>query len=225
MLPKITDYWDTSQESIPRFASELSKLSPKAAKKITTATHAEVTEHVRVLSDKHLLLAAATVADNLYQAASTIEFWDTAVEDYLKCSAATFFGLLSQRGYQIHYVIDNCYDDLQRPTQLFPLWFQACGIVYVCPQLIVLKLMEADGVPMANYSDSLSNYIAEARHIGGLIVQKCRDEASHYVYLETDFQDGSLDTALQSRGAPGVLSVFRNEVPVPGSNVAVVFPE
>lgn len=225
MLPKITNYWDTAQDAIPRFAAELSALSPTAAKETTTATRAAVTEHLRVLPDKLLLLAAVAVANDLYRAASTIAFWNTSVADYLGCSAATFFGLLSQRGYRLHYVIDNSFEDLQRPTQLFPLWFQACGIVYICPQLLALDLMRSDGVAVADDSVSLAHHIAEARHLGDRIVQKCREEARHYVYLETDFQDGSLDTALQGRGEAGVLSLFRNEAPVLGSKVAVVLPK
>ena len=225
MLPKITDYWDTVQDGIPRSAVELSTLSARAAKKTTAATRAAVTEHLRVLPDKTLLHAAFVVADDLYRAASTIAFWNTSVDDYLKCSAATFFGLFSQRGYKLHYVVDNSFEDLQRPTELFPLWFRACGIVYICPQLLALELMQHDGVAVVDRSASMAQYIAEARHLGDRLVQECNDEARHYVYLETNFQDGSLDTALQSRGAAGVLSVFRNEAPVPGSKAAVAFPD
>lgn len=225
MLQRITDYWDTLQDAIPRFANELSRLSPSAAKRKAVETRAEIIEHCRVLPDKVLLQAAVPIADHVYRAASTIGFYDASVSEYLWCSAGTFFGVLSQRGYQLQYVIDNTYDDPQRPTQLFPPWFKACGLVYACPQAVVLQLMQADGVPETNYLESLAHYIGEARYVADCLLQRCREKALHYLFLDTDSQEGSLQYAMQGQGAPGVLGMFRNEAAVPGSNVSVSFPE
>lgn len=225
MLPKITDYWDTAQEAIPRFAAELSGLAPEAARELTALIRAEVTEHFRVLTDKQVLLATVAIADDLYRAASAIPCWDDSVSDYLECSASSFFSLLKKRGYRLEYVIDNGFDDLQRPTQLFPEWFRACGIVYICPQDAACRLMRADGVAVDAYPAALARTMAEARDVGSQLARRCRQEARHFVYLETDCIEGSHVTALQDRGAPGTLSVFRREAPVPGSKVEVVFPK
>ena len=225
MLPKISDYLDTAQDAIPRFAAELSGLPPTAAKEMADAVRAEVTEHVRVCPDKELLLAAFVVAEELYRAAATIEFWDASVADYLQCSAATFFGLLSQRGYQLHYVVDNLYEDPQRPTEFFPQWFHACGLAYICPLFAAFGLMNADGVAETDLAASVAYYLAEARNVASVALLLSRKRGRHYVYLETDLEEGCLDLALEGRGTPGVLSVFRNEAPVPGSRAAVVSPE
>jgi hypothetical protein len=224
VLPKLTDYWDTAQDTIPRFAGKLSALAPGDAEQTMAEVQSEVTAHVRVCPDEQLRTAAVVVAEELYRAAATIAYWDPSMPDYLACSAATFFELLAQRGYQLHYVVDNYYEDLQRPTQLFPVWFQACGLAYLCPQAAALDLMGRDGVPEADRSASLGKYIGEARMLSAAGVDLCRTRGRHFAYLESDFEEGSLDAALAGRGAAGVISVFRNEAPLPGSTVTVVYP-
>jgi hypothetical protein len=205
MLPKISDYWDTAKDAIPGFAAELAAQSPAAAKETTSAIRAAITEHVRVLSDQWLPLVAFVVAEELYRAASTITVWNSSVADYLDCSAATFFGLLSQRGYRLHYVIDNSFQEMQRPTQLFPSWFQACGIQYQCPQLLEsefgLEPTESQGV----VSDVLRGFFADGRH---------------YVLLDADSIESSFDAPLEQRDTKGVLTVIRTEAPGPGSKAS-----
>ncbi len=206
MLPKLSDYWDTAKDAIPRFAAELAAQSPTAAKETTTAIRAAVTEHLRVLPDQWLPRVAFVVAEDLYRAANTITAWNASVADYLACSAATFFGLLSQRGYRLHYVIDNSFQEMQRPIQLFPLWFRACGIEYQCPQLVEsefgLEPTESQGV----VSQVLRGFFADGRH---------------YVVLDTDSIESSFDTPLEQRDTKGVLTVIRTEAPGPGSKALV----
>ncbi len=102
---------------------------------MTNMIRAAVTEHVRVLPDRWLHWAAFIAAEDLYRTANAITAWTSSVADYLACSAGTFFRILSQRGCHLHYVIDNSCQEMQRPLELFPLWFLACGIHYECPQL------------------------------------------------------------------------------------------
>jgi hypothetical protein len=92
VLPKITDYWDTNRDAIPRFAAELSAPSPMAANETTVATRTAVTEHVRVLPDEELLRAAVAIADDLYRAARN----DRIVE-YLHCRVSPM-GLAPSQG-------------------------------------------------------------------------------------------------------------------------------
>lgn len=202
MLPKISDYWDTAKEAVPRFAAELAAQSPTAAKQTTSAIRAAVTEHVRVLSDQWLPRVAFVVAEDLYRAANTITAWNASVADYLACSAGTFFALLSQRGFRLHYVIDNSFQEMQRPIQLFPLWFQACGIEYQCPQLVESKFGLEPTESQAVVSDVLRGFFAHGRH---------------YVLLDTDSIESSFDAPLEQRDTKGILTVIRTEAPGPES--------
>lgn len=206
MCPKISDYWDASKKAIPRFAAYLAAQSPTTAEQAKSAIRAAVTEHVRVLTDDWLPRVAFVVAEDLYRTANAITVWDDSVADYLACSAGTFFSLLSQRGYRLHYVIDNSFQEMQRPIQLFPSWFQACGIEYQCPQVLEsefgLEPKESQGV----VSDVLRGFFAQGRH---------------YVVLDTDSIESSFDAPLEQRNAEGVVTVIRTEAPGPGSKALV----
>ncbi|HPA20375.1 MAG TPA: hypothetical protein PLU30_21675 [Verrucomicrobiae bacterium] len=206
VLPKISDYWDTGKDSIPRFAAALAAQSPTAAGETASAIRAAITAHVRVLPDQWLPRVAFVVAEDLYRAANAITIWTASIADYLECSAGTFFGLLSRRGYCLHYVIDNSFQEMQRPTELFPLWFQACGIEYVCPQLLEsqfgLEPIESQGVASE-------------------ILRKCFADSRHYVVLDTDSIESSFAAPLEQRDTKGVITVVRTEAPGPGSKSLV----
>ena len=205
MLPRIVDYWDSATDAVPRFAAELDKLSPAAAKQSTAAIRAAIKEHLRVIPDEGLPQIAFVVAEDLYRMANTATIWNASVSDYLECSAGTFFDIFSQRGYQLHYSIDNSFPDTQRPLELFPLWFNACGIHYECPQLL-----EANGTP-ASQSRALANQHLREAFAGG----------RHYLLLDIDSAPGSFDAPLEQVDADGVLNIFRNEASGPGSKAAV----
>jgi hypothetical protein len=206
MLPKISDYWDTAKNAIPRLAAELEAQSPTAAKETAAAIRDAVTEHLRVLPDEWLPRVAFVVAEDLYRAASTITAWDDSVADYLACSAGTFFALLSMRGYRLHYVIDNSFQEMQRPTLLFPLWFKACGIEYQCPQVLETEFGLDPTESRVVVSDILREFYAQGRH---------------YVLLDTDSTASSFEAPLAQRDTKGILTVIRTEAPGPGSKASV----
>src|SRR5207248_10525888 len=104
-----------------------------------------------------------------------------------------------------HYVIDNSFQEMQRPIQLFPLWFQACGIEYQCSQLVEslgLEPTESQGV----VSEVLRGFFADGRH---------------YVVLDTDSIESSFDAPLEQLDTKGVLTIIRTEGPGPGSEASL----
>jgi hypothetical protein len=206
MLPKISDYWDSTKNAIPRFAAELEALSPTAAKQTTATIRAAVTEHVRVLSDQWLPRVAFVVAEDLYRTANTIAAWNTSVADYLACSAATFFDLLSQRGYCLHYIIDNSFQQMQRPIELFPLFFPACGIEYQCPQHLESTFGLAPG---------------ESQGVSSQVLRGLFAQGKHYLLLDTDSIESSFAAPLEQRKTKGVITVIRNEAPGAGSKASL----
>lgn len=67
--------------------------------------------------------------------------------------------------------------------------------------------------------------IDEARDLADRLLSQCAETGRHYLFLEADYQEGALDLALQGSGGHGVLTIFRNDAPVPGSTVSVSFPD
>jgi hypothetical protein len=169
------------------------------------------------------------MVDDLYKYVNDEVLMDRALFAYLDAFARTFTKTVRERGYVIHYIVENQFSDVDflmvGPFDLFPKVFNAAGFVYVCPHQLALQLMQADGVAVSQYSRAIAQYIAEARVVGNRLVNQCYGTGQHYVFLEADYQEDALDIALQGSGAPGVLSVFRNDAPVPGSTVSVSFPD
>jgi hypothetical protein len=136
MLGKITDYWDSNARAIDSFAKEVGSLPPASQGATMRDLEAAVREHVRVIPAPLLPTVAMVVADDLYKAACWIDRWDDDLAGYLRASAGPFWSSFGERGYVLHQLIDNVFEDLARPLELFPEWFRSCGIIYVCPQSV-----------------------------------------------------------------------------------------
>jgi hypothetical protein len=186
---------------------------------------AAIVRHVDLLTDQDLTMAAVAMADDLYKAADQSSYWNEALKEYLTESAAAFFEALSGRGYQVNYVIDNNYEDLIRPTRFDPMWFRSAGIIYVCPQDMASQLMEADRVSESERSRLMPKYIQEGRHVANQAVNRCRSEKRSFVFLAIDGNESCLKNAYAAVGSPGVIGMFRNEAPIPGSHVGVNMPK
>lgn len=226
---RLVDYWDQRTGAINRNAFRLGRLDgPERA-----AACGEIRDAVRAraqaLGDTHLLQAAVTLVDDLYKYVNDEVLMGPALFEYLDAFGRTFTRTVRERGYVIRYVVDNQFSGVDflmlGPFDVFPKIFNAAGFVYVCPQHLALRLMQGDGIAASGYEGALARYIDEARIVGDQLVGKCHDDGLHYVFLEADYQDGALDAALRGSGDPGVLSVFRNDAPVPGSEVSISFPE
>lgn len=225
----LAGYWDQTTDAINRNTRRLFGLSEPERVAACGQIRDAVLQRVHVLPDTQLLQAAVSMVDDLYKFVNEEARVDRALFAYLDAFARTFTTALRARGYVLHYVAENQFsgDDflMLGPLDLFPKVFSAAGFVYVCPHYLAWQLMQADGVAAAQCSLAISQYIDEARVLGDRLVQQCRQTSRHIVFLEVDYQEGALDIALQSAGARGVINVFRNDAPVPGSTVAVSFPE
>jgi hypothetical protein len=225
----IVDYWDQMTGSINRGAIRLSKLSGPERVAACGRIRDAVGRRAQSLADINLLKAAVSMVDDLYKYVNDEVLMDQALFDYIDAFGRTLANTVRKRGYVIRYVVENQFLSLDflmlGPFDLFPKVFNAAGLVYICPQQLGLQLMQADGIAATDYETAIPRYITEARHVCNRLASDCQDDNRHYVFLEADYEEGALDVALRGGGDPGVLSVFRDDAPVPGSMVSVGFPE
>jgi hypothetical protein len=164
--------------------------------------------------------------DDLYKAACAVTRWDDGLATYLVASAGTFMDLVADRGFRCQYLVDNAWEDLARPLELFPHWYRAAGLVYACPQGIARELMKHDD-PAASDAElptRMARYIDEARDVVTQLVERCAGEGRHFVQLDADSIDSSFARGFEDAGADRVLTVFRNQAPEPGSKIDLWYP-
>lgn len=225
MYPRLTDYWDEQVRAIDTGARRLADLSEDTGQAALDAIHAAVTEHVRVVPDDLLAKVAVSFADDLYKAACGIDRWDDSLDDYLAASAGTMSAHLTERGLHLQYLVDNAWQDLTKPLQLLPRWYQAAGFVYACPAVVALQLAAHDGLDAAaDVYGVLQRYGSEARDVVDQLVGRCQLERRPVMQLDTDSTKQSFDVALSARGKAGVVTVFRDAAPEPGTQVAAWLP-
>ncbi|MEJ7785476.1 MAG: hypothetical protein WKF96_11780 [Solirubrobacteraceae bacterium] len=223
--PRLTDYWDFGARAIDRHARDLEKLNEAELRAVLSLVADAITDHVDNLPEELLPAAAVAIVDDLYKSACVINRWDDILGTYLATSARTLLSELASRGIHIQYLVDNVWDELERPVDLFPHWFEAAGFVYVCPQEIVSKLAEEDGrSDDVDAEELLSAYIEESRHVGGQIVARCQEEPRHFVQLDCDWVQGSFDQAFTQAGGEGVVTILRIAAADAGTHVKVWWP-
>lgn len=223
MLPRVTDYWNEGVGSINRNASELGELGAEERAGALQQIRDALTKHVGALPDELLVQAAIPIIDDLYKAACSTERWDANIAAYLEASAGTFWALFAERGFVCHYLVDNTWEDLSRPLELFPGWFETSGLIYACPQAIAGELMKADG-EKRRAKEAMPWYIEEARAVTAQVVSKALEARRSFVLLEADFDQRSFAAAFEAVEGPGVLTLFRNESATPGTTVRVWLP-
>ena len=225
----LSDFWDQNKNAVIQNASRLMRLrDDERAKEILSIRH-EVTRQVNALSDEQMLKLAVTLVDDIYQHVNDEVIVGPIVFAYLDACGAALIQLLKARGYVVHYIVENQFLSTEflflGPFDIFKKFFNAIGLVYICPQLLGWQLMSADGINEEQYSEQFAQYADEARFLSSRLVEKCRQEDRHFIYLETDFREGCLDRVMDLQGAANVLRVFRNDAPVPDSSVDVIFPK
>lgn len=188
-----------------------------------SAIRSAVDSKAAAASTGDLLAQTAIMVDDLYKAASTTPAWDRALGLYLEASAGTLTTNLTAREFTVLYVVDNSFEpgNMQRPLELFGPGFGCAGFVYACPQECSLRLMGRDGVPPRDQLGQLNRYISEGRMVADRLVDSCMAARRHVVYLDTDADQGSLAPILARKDEPRVLTIFRNQAPVPDTNVEV----
>ncbi len=226
MLPKITDYFDTQTDAVQKYLDKL-EISHQVESDFTEIREA-VSEHMRVLPLKWLLTVSYVVADDLYKTGNALRLWTQRHSQYIEASAGTFFQRFQEKGYVLRYGINNSFEQtdfgLQRPLYLLPALFAASGLVYVCPETVGVELMKHDGVPSSQFVKKYRQYEAESPHVARSLVQKCNEMRKSYVVLELgDKQD--LLSEISADAETKVVTVFRSEPPIAGSNISVTLPK
>jgi hypothetical protein len=231
LLPKITDYWDWTRDSLEKFSLEITMASPEVRVSSLSAIRDAITEHVRVLPERNLLDVLFIVAENLFKADNRTPLGGSAFEIYLEASAGTLYALAKQRNCILHYLVDNIYEQtefgMRRPLKLYEGWFRSAGLVYICPQAIAISLMDHDKQDASQYFRLLPKYIGEGIDVAYQVVEKCHTEGRHYVFLNADSSDKpfSFECCLKTAKSPGIVTAFRNEAPVVGSKISVIYPQ
>jgi hypothetical protein len=232
MLPHIADYWDERVQAIDRLSRVLEAVPAPEQHHQLHLIYNAVRRHVDALSDEHVVRAAVFVADDLYKAASQMSYWDWALESYLLASAGTFFQAVRQRGFVVHYVVDNAYEDLTGPVRWFSKWYGQTGFQYVCPQHIAYADLILGGESKDDLSRPLDpshlrlipNHLRHASEVASELVKLCHEKGCHFIFLTTDSAAVPVAGAMDTAGSPGVVHVFRNQPPVAGSTCSIQLP-
>jgi len=222
MLPRLSDYWDFNIHALQRGADRYEALPESEWDAAGAQIAAALTEHFRAFPDNLLRGGAVSFVDDLYKEASATTRWGGAFPRFMYDCAGTISRLFAERGIHIQYLVDNEFEDMTRPLQLYSDWFRHAGFVYLCPQATVLDIAAHDGVAeSAEFAELCRRYIAEARHIVDQAAERCQAERKHFIHLDTDSVPTSYNVALHAIREPGTVTVSRDHAPVPGSKVDV----
>jgi len=185
--------------------------------------------HVNVLSDRTLMHVGAVMADDLYRSMSVTKSIDKSISLYLESSASEFLKLFRQRGFVIHYIVDNIITegspDFQNLLGFVGNWFNSAGFFYICPQEIALDFMLHDNISKDDYYRELPRYIDEARYLMHIAIDKCVSEYKHFILVDADFEEEHLLSLIHGEINPGILRALRNQPVDKSSEITIIFPD
>lgn len=231
LFNKITDYWDNqTRNSIFEFSQLIGFYPQDKKEQALQDIRRAMFEHAQILNDEQLTYAAFIIADDIYKSANEISLFNLYISEYLEASAGTFFEIVKERGYCLRYLANNLYAGsasagMIRPLQFFRYFFLPAGIKYICPHEIALELMKRDGLNVEDYDASIDKYLKEAQLVGDMVIDKCHENGEHYFSLQINGDQSNFASSLARVKDKGVITVFRSEPPLPGTNCDVVFPE
>ena len=223
-FPGLLDYFDDRQSRLIELSKRLSALPDADRAVALDIVRSEVARLTNELTDEILPQVSVSAIEDLYKSGSVLTQWDLSTHQYVQAMWGTFFTVFAERGYLMHYVVENTFPEhLDRPLILYPYLFGAAGFVYLCPHQLAAMLPEAAGLERT--IDSLRPLVAEARYLAIKAATSPKAKNRHLIYLEIDFEPRCLDGVLKLGTRPGVIQVIRDQAPVPGSKVAIRFPK
>lgn len=231
VLENISDYWDNQyQNSIFEYSQIISHYPAGQREQVKNLIREAIFEHVAALNDKQLVYAAFIIADDIYKSANEISLFIPFISEYLQASAGTFYDLLKQRGYYLHYLTNtvfagNAFQGFIRPLHIFWQFFEPAGLRYICPHAIALELMQRDGLSEKDFEKNIAAYLRRAETAGNSIIHRCHADKKHYINLQIDGDDRNFRTSFAHAKDKGTITVLRSEVPVRGTSCAVIFPD
>lgn len=231
-MPRVTHIghlWNQEQGAVRYWAHKLGRGDADAKKRGVRFFREKIMTYAAALNDHDIQMAVFEMVDEIYKTANSPAILSQderrGITQYLSVSAAVFAAVVSQRGFAIHYVVNNTFkrdlDNLEGPLFIFPDWFKAAGFNYICPQLIGWQLIVDCEGNDETFLLAWPECEKDSRERAGVNVELCHEKHQHYVYLDTEGNDSSFDVAMKAAQFPGVVQVFREEPPVPGSKCVV----
>ncbi|MBV9328089.1 MAG: hypothetical protein JO352_30610 [Chloroflexi bacterium] len=104
---------------------------------------------------------------------------------YLQATARTLVEAAKEQGYVLHYIVDNVFDEFGRLLLVYPVWFGACGLKFLCPHGSALELMQVEkaDISYAEYKTNLPKFVAAAHDAASQAVHRCDQDSVPYVFL------------------------------------------
>ena len=112
----LLDYFDDRQSRLIELSKRLSAL-PDADRAVALDTvRSEVARLTNELTDEILRQVSVAVIEDLYKSGNVLTQWDSSTQQYVQAMWGTFFTVLAERGYLMHYVVENTFPEhLDRP--------------------------------------------------------------------------------------------------------------
>lgn len=220
----IKDYWNWKTDAIFANAAKIAKYDEKKQNDTYGLIRQSIHSLAETFTERDLAVNAFLMCEDFYKSLNrpTIRL-DNSLMQYIHASCGSFCEILFQRGFAVHYLIDNTFEQTEfgmtYPLRAFPFLFRAAGFVYICPQHIAFEMITYD--KKEKYFDHLPDYIGKARLASSGLIDKCHRDGRHYVLLDTDADEKLLEKAMDFGNTPHVVTVLRNEAPIEGSTCAV----
>jgi hypothetical protein len=228
-FPRITDFWEYRTKAVLSGAEHLQSLSADDRARSLTMLAEQVRGHMRRLDDSYLVAAAWVMAEDLYKSLFGGFWWSDDVADYLAATASVLIQELMQRGFVLHYVVDNTASPADLPMMLtyVPAIYQAAGLSVVGPQLMALAVMKDKG--KEHDVAAIPAYIAEGKEVADYLVTRLQQDRISYVFLNLELAEAesagvSFNVALSNAQQPGTIVVFRQQPPVAGTTSQLFLP-
>lgn len=220
----IVEFFDARTEAIGRAAAALSMLSDDDKRAALDTISRHVTDQASRLSDHDLSNFAVSVVDDLYRTLAHVEIWLPEAGAYVASAHGAFFAHLATRGFRVRYIVENVFTDgLERLIDLIPLGFRTTGFAFVCREVLAQTVAtnQIDGQHRPLTLTELKPWRSQGRWLADQLVVRADQAGGHLAVLSADFEEGDLDRVMHLPDRPGTITVFRNEVPEPGSKVNV----
>lgn len=221
---QITDYWDNSRiNSIYVHSQAIGRCGEEERGQIYQSIKEWLDRYLGLLSGRQLCQLAFVVCDQIYQSANRLPEYNFYVAEYLQKTAGVLFQRFHGQGFSLHYLVNNVFSELKRPMFLMKHCFMPAGIRYLCPLEFAKLLMKKEGIPEGEYLSSLPRYLDQGMDLCQQAAQEL--DRKSYVLLLPDGSEEEFRTTLDQIGNPGVVTAFRDQAPVPGSQCRIWMPD
>lgn len=228
-FPTLAYVWDSQRRAIIAGADRLEALSDEDRAQSVAALCQRIRNLTCGLDDGWLVRAAIFIVEDLYKSFFSGFRWSPGVYGYIAATAGLLVKELVSRGFVLHYVVDSVQPeaDLAERLTFMPGVFEAAGFMVTGPQLMAIELMQCANGHAGDVS-MIPAYREEGHQVADMLIARCHEERRCSVYLNLDLDDDApalpLDVALSQANKPGVIAVYRDQPPLPGSTAHVAFP-